>query len=355
MSQRQVVKSQSGKSTGTVSCDTSTQSKSTSFIKQMLALSLSNIVYLRGIFDEDAFKLGHIGDVPFKILKTSKTDKNVNLVIKWLRGMMQALEKKYLRQATLTINLQDEPQENPLESYSFDVVYHENNSTALSASRNGVVVSEKFTENNIRDASLEVLKDLCEVCEHLDVLPDDVVLNMELSYYDDRTPADYEPPGFRPAPSKRKKPSSLEVGSFDTQFHSIRLRINNRTIEDENSIAPMAETIGATPPAIKDATAALSSTSLTNKSVSSVDAMPTLPATASSRPPAAVPMEVGNSNPPMVPPNPVSSNPTDNGGDTPGGRGGGRDCRKRKPIHGEVSTANEIHVSTKQAKKRRRQ
>ena len=45
-------------------------------------------------------------------------------------------------------------------------------------------------------------------------------MNMELAYYDDRTPEDYEPPGFRPAEAKADRhPESMEVGQVETKFH----------------------------------------------------------------------------------------------------------------------------------------
>ena len=47
---------------------------------------------------------------------------------------------------------------------------------------------------------------------------DEVVMNMELAYYDDRTPKDYEPPGFRPAEAKVDH-ESMEVGEVETKFH----------------------------------------------------------------------------------------------------------------------------------------
>ena len=48
--------------------------------------------------------------------------------------------------------------------------------------------------------------------------PDEVVLNMELAYYDDRTPDDYEPEGFCPSEAKPMVEAE-EVGGVETKFH----------------------------------------------------------------------------------------------------------------------------------------
>ena len=43
-------------------------------------------------------------------------------------------------------------------------------------------------------------------------------MNMELAYYDDATPKDYEPPGFQPSKPK-SLPEAEEIGGVETKFH----------------------------------------------------------------------------------------------------------------------------------------
>jgi len=217
-----------------VSCDASTEVKSAQFIKQMIALPISNIVFLRGIFGEQEFSDRYIGDLRIKMLryKKDKSDENIHLLMEWMRGCFDAIDNKYLKSVTLTIHNTNEPRENPIESYTFSVGYKGDQVGSLSMQRNGKHVSnETFTEKGLKKASVDCLSKLCDDIAVLDLLPDEVVLNMELTYYDEVTPADYEPAGFRAAAPK-PKPEAEEVGGIDTKFHSLRMKVFTRQFHD---------------------------------------------------------------------------------------------------------------------------
>lgn len=233
MSQKQSVRPQNESRSGRqVSCDASTEQKSIKFLKQMIALQTSHIVYLRGIFDEHEFKDRFIGDLKIKMLRDKESDENIHLLIEWLKGCFDALEKKYLKSVTLTIHDPEQPRDNAIESYTFSVSYKDDQVGSLSMHRNGKQVSdESFSEKSLKEASTDCLTKLCDAVEVLDVLPDEVVLNMELAYYDDRTPDDYEPEGFRPSEAKPKA-EALEVGGIETKFHCLRVKVYTREFAD---------------------------------------------------------------------------------------------------------------------------
>jgi len=231
MSQKQTVRPQN-ESRRQVSCDASTEQKSITFLKQMIALQTSHIVFLRGIFDEQEFKDRFIGDLKIKMLRDKESDENIHLLIEWLKGCFDALEKKYLKSVTLTIHDPEQPRDNAIESYTFSVGYKDDQVGSVSMHRNGKPVSdESFSEKGLKEASIDCLTKLCDAVEVLDVLPDEVVLNMELAYYDDRTPDDYEPKGF--CPSKAKPMAEAEeVGGIETKFHRLRVKVYTRQFAD---------------------------------------------------------------------------------------------------------------------------
>jgi len=231
MSQKQTVRPQNERSKQ-ISCDASTEQKSIQFLKQMIALPISHIVFLRGIFDEQEFKDRFVGDLKIKMLRDNKGDENIHLLIEWMRGCFDALEKRYLKSVTLTIHDPEQPRDNAIESYTFSVGYKEDQIGSLSMYRNGKQVSdESFSEKSLKEASIDCLTKLCDAIEVLDVLPDEVVLNMELAYYDDRTPEDYEPEGFRPSEAKPMAEAE-EVGGIDTKFHRLRVKVYTRQFSD---------------------------------------------------------------------------------------------------------------------------
>ena len=131
MSQKQTVRPQNESRSKQVSCDASTEQKSIKFLKQMIALQTSHIVFLRGIpkegrgvthfrwalptivlhtsyrdfsfrsefysflaflsispgiFDEKEFKDRFIDDLKIKMLRDNESDENIHRIIEWMRG-----------------------------------------------------------------------------------------------------------------------------------------------------------------------------------------------------------------------------------------------------------------------------
>lgn len=217
-------------------CDVSTNAKSKKFMKQMLALPISNIVYLRGIFDEEYFSKRYIGDMEVRMLKDLKTDDNAHLLIEWMSGCFDALEKDYLKSATLTIHDLSDPHDNPIESYTFSISYKDDNTSSLSMQRNGEVLNDaEFSEKNLKAAAIDCLTNLCNAVDQLETLPDEVVLNMELSYRDEVTPKDYEPRGFRPSkPKKSSEPE--EIGEVETQYHRLCVKVYTRQFAELSTL-----------------------------------------------------------------------------------------------------------------------
>ena len=67
--------------------------------------------------------------------------------------------------------------------------------------------------------------------ENLDPLPETAYLALRLSYYDENTPADYEPRGFQSAEKELILPASnmkFKVGKVSTGHHSLSLSIHAR-------------------------------------------------------------------------------------------------------------------------------
>ncbi|KYO31812.1 HORMA domain-containing protein 2 isoform B [Alligator mississippiensis] len=61
-------------------------------------------------------------------------------------------------------------------------------------------------------------------------LPNDITLTMKLFYYNDVTPDDYQPPGFKEGSSPDNllfdgDPVNLKVGSVSTGFHILKVRV----------------------------------------------------------------------------------------------------------------------------------
>ncbi|XP_077377494.1 zebrafish testis-expressed 38 isoform X2 [Festucalex cinctus] len=137
------------------------------FVKRMMAAAVSCITYLRGIFPEEAYRSKYLGDLCIKLLRNDCNTIGATKVVKWLMGCFDALEKQYLQ-----------------------IVF----------------------------------------ISHLGILPDNIHLSMKLYYYDDITPAHYEPPGFKEGTCDslcfEGTAVHFTVGDIRTTFHTFQVRMS---------------------------------------------------------------------------------------------------------------------------------
>lgn len=65
------------------------------FVKKLMVTAISNICYLRGIFDESGYVSKKIGELPLRIL--SAKDPMAMEFVQHLTGAMDAISKGYVR------------------------------------------------------------------------------------------------------------------------------------------------------------------------------------------------------------------------------------------------------------------
>ncbi|KAL9823088.1 HORMA domain-containing protein 1 isoform 2-T5 [Geothlypis trichas] len=181
-----------------------TEQQSLMLVKRLLAVAVSSITYLRGIFPESAYGTRYMDDICVKILREDKTCPGTTQLVKWMLGCYDALQRKYLRQIVLAVYTQTEDPQTVTECYHFKFKYT-HSGPLLDFGRIYVLM------------------------QNLNPLPGDVCLTMKLLYYDEVTPPAYQPPGFREAQDEgllfREEPMHLNVGEVPTPFHLLKLRI----------------------------------------------------------------------------------------------------------------------------------
>ncbi|PFX25761.1 HORMA domain-containing protein 1 [Stylophora pistillata] len=198
-----------------------TEQQSALFVKKLLAVAVSSITYLRTIFPEHAFGDRCLEDLNLKILKDDSACPGACQVIQWIKGCFDALDKgyddyywcKYLRAVFIescddnfqnkhSSNFYNSNQiygdaENPdtvIETYTFKFSYV---GSEVSIFRNGNKIASAHTEKETKKATIRLLRTIILLSQTLASLPDDVMMTMKLLYYDEVTPLDYEPPGFK--------------------------------------------------------------------------------------------------------------------------------------------------------------
>ncbi|XP_028329373.1 zebrafish testis-expressed 38 isoform X1 [Gouania willdenowi] len=205
-----------------------TTEESVLVVKRMVAVAVSYITYLRGIFPEDAYKSKYLEDVCLKVLTESSNTPGANKVVKWMMGCFDAIEKQYLQIIFIGVCTDPNDPNRIIESYQFRFKYT-GRGPHVDIMRNRVMELHVTAGETKRDFVVLIRK-LFLLIQNLEALPNNVYLSMKLYYYDDITPADYQPPGFKEAEQDslwfEGVPVHFKVGSVQTGFHSLAMSVS---------------------------------------------------------------------------------------------------------------------------------
>ncbi|XP_056402497.1 HORMA domain-containing protein 1 isoform X2 [Hyla sarda] len=203
-----------------------TEQQSLVLIKRLLAVSVSCITYLRGLFPEYAYGTRYLEDICVKILKEDKCCPGSTQLVKWMLGCYDALQKKYLRMVVLALYTDIKDPQTITECYQFKFKYSPSGPIMDFISDKGNIVSAC---TDFKRSSIMLVRKLYILMQNLGPLPNDVCLTMKLFYYDEVTPMDYQPPGFKEGTCEgmmfEGEPMYLNVGEVATPFHTLKVRV----------------------------------------------------------------------------------------------------------------------------------
>uniref|UniRef100_A0A8D0FN66 HORMA domain-containing protein 1 n=1 Tax=Strix occidentalis caurina TaxID=311401 RepID=A0A8D0FN66_STROC len=210
----------------------STEQQSLMLVKRLLAVAVSCITYLRGIFPESAYGTRYMDDLSVKILREDKNCPGSTQLVKWMLGCYDALQKKYLIVQNYWICLQT-----ITECYHFKFKYT-HNGPLLDFSSKDKRNDSTITCADTKKASILLIRKIYVLMQNLGPLPNDVCLTMKLFYYDEVTPSDYQPPGFKEGECEgmifEGEPLYLNVGEVPTPFHMLKVKVTTEKQRMEN-------------------------------------------------------------------------------------------------------------------------
>uniref|UniRef100_A0ACB8G7V2 Uncharacterized protein n=1 Tax=Sphaerodactylus townsendi TaxID=933632 RepID=A0ACB8G7V2_9SAUR len=89
--------------------------------------------------------------------------------------------------------------------------------------------NSSITCADTKKASILLLRKIYVLMQNLGPLPDNVCLTMKLFYYDEVTPSDYQPPGFKEGDCEEMvfegEPVYLNMGEVPTPFHTLKVKM----------------------------------------------------------------------------------------------------------------------------------
>ncbi|NWH75064.1 HORM2 protein, partial [Piaya cayana] len=200
-----------------------TEQQSAVLVKRLLATSISCITYMRGLFPESSYGTRYLDDLCLKILREDKSCLGSLQIVKWIQGCFDALEKQYVSFFPFFLH------DTVTELYQFKFKY-KNEVPQMDISSNKMNFVNGVCSKDIKEASRLLIRKLYLLMQNLGPLPNDITLTMKLLYYNDVTPQDYQPPGFRDDGGPGDllfdgDPVNLRVGSVSTAFHLMKVRV----------------------------------------------------------------------------------------------------------------------------------
>nr|XP_047910267.1 HORMA domain-containing protein 1 isoform X1 [Anser cygnoides] len=221
-----------------------TEQQSLTLVKRLLAVAVSCITYLRGIFPESAYGTRYLDDLCVKILREDKNCPGSTQLVKWsgsnfvMLGCYDALQKKYLRMIVLAVYTHPEDPQTITECYHFKFKYTHNGPLLNFSSKNKGSDSP-ITCADTKKASILLIRKIYVLMQNLGPLPNDVCLTMKLFYYDEVTPPDYQPPGFKEGECEgmifEGEPMHLNMGEVPTPFHMLKVKVTTDKQRMENA------------------------------------------------------------------------------------------------------------------------
>ncbi|XAR48175.1 hypothetical protein NMG60_11030910 [Bertholletia excelsa] len=223
-----------------------TEQDSLLLTRNLLRIAIFNISYIRGLFPEKYFNDKSVPALEMKIKKLMPMDIESRRLIDWMeKGMLSvydALQKKYLR--TLLFCICEAIEGPMIEEYAFSFSYSSSDSREISMNINrtgnkkhgGTFKCNSVTEitpNQMRSSACKMVRTLVQLMRTLDKMPEERTILMKLLYYDDVTPADYEPPFFRSCTEQEahnpwtKNPLKMEVGNVNSKHFVLALKVKS--------------------------------------------------------------------------------------------------------------------------------
>nr|CDS25851.1 HORMA domain containing protein 2 [Hymenolepis microstoma] len=203
-----------------------TETLSLVFVKKLFAVAVSNVAFVRKLFPDNAFFDKNIEGICLKILKEEASCPGTCKVVFWLRGCFDAIEKKYLRKATLALYEDPENPKTIMETFSFTFKYDGESGASMEMEADTINLPR---DERVKLQTKNLLNTILTAGKMLGPLPKKMMLTMKLQYYN-TAPCDYVPSGFKidenPEMTFQNEPINLKIGEIDTDFHNVRMVVH---------------------------------------------------------------------------------------------------------------------------------
>lgn len=243
---------------------TNTLKQSTKFIKQLVNIGVSQILYLRTSIPEECFQRYGDERLGLMMIKENSESPIANKVTNAVRNAMSAFDDNYLKELNIVILKNKNVDENIeiFEKYTFNFrkrsenEYESNSITLDYTSPRNLDQSIDLGGSGIDKAALhettqKILIQFIKTIQKQEELPRPAYMTIILAFHDD-TPNDYKPAGYCPSSSSMGRALEEEtklqnIGKMKTKFHGFGLQLSSIPDKDASSNRNERNTKGEKP------------------------------------------------------------------------------------------------------------
>eukprot|EP00937_MAST-01D_sp_MAST-1D-sp2_P001948 g1948.t1 len=244
-------------------------------VKNVVNFTLNEIAYIRGLFPSElferkTFKSGSERDEQSSIVHVFKKPgsssdgaekheeaeacgdngkqhdvsdddmRGAQMFTKWIQqGIYDAIDREYLRCLCFCVYEGDgtsdatanERDLELFECYQYNFKYPENGRVESSVTISSAGRKRSNNQSHIKQQLQLMFRSVCSMCSSLPPTPKHRTLSVKLYYYEDITPADYQPPCFRDGDEEdttllcRQPLEAVPLGKVYTKNHGIALKL----------------------------------------------------------------------------------------------------------------------------------
>uniref|UniRef100_A0A915PL48 HORMA domain-containing protein n=1 Tax=Setaria digitata TaxID=48799 RepID=A0A915PL48_9BILA len=198
--------------------------KSRSFLQRVVFIAASHILYSRQLLPAKYFKRRQIEKVKFYVVRAEGEGEDI---VRSLKGVMEAIEFAYLRD--FIIMIADRGRKNEYEALEVHRITKGKKTAAIKYA--GV--------KQARRQFFHLIRRISAYGNIMGALPENICTIFKLTYYDEKTPPNYEPQGFMADEDLFHFPKEVEpltLGRFDCEKHMVATSVHSIFMQNASDI-----------------------------------------------------------------------------------------------------------------------
>lgn len=210
------------------------------FLRKVAIIAISQIFYSRGLIAKRYFKERRIGALKIHVVSRSNGG---GRIVADIKSILEAIHLGYARDLVIVISdARSKDRNETLETYRISFAYEMDKPQGIITGKQNETAYVPAYKNKVETQKqlFHMIRRINALAHVLGPFSHEVCSSFKLTYYDERTPEDYEPEGFETEENElfhyRKNLGSIDIARLDCQKHMIALSVRSILIENPSLV-----------------------------------------------------------------------------------------------------------------------